>query len=299
MQLTVVMKFRIAAALAAGIVVIGFGAWPLVASHEPMVTVFIDIITPMTAIILVALAVFVGFIGYFLAWPYGKEIAGLAVPAGLAVWAIRSANMTKLMLANQTIQQRQQIFATFTWEPIFWLIVVFAGFGGVKIAQKISPQKELDEDFETKSGTNLKKYINSAIAVVGSVLIGQILIGILAQDFRLPDTVLGSVVAQPATAQIVFAVLLAFGVAAFLVKLLLNAAYIWPIVAAAITTALVSFACKRQDLLQRLMDRHPLVFFSDVIAAILPIQMIAFAAMGAIAGYWLAIRYQYWRIHGI
>ncbi len=299
MKLSVLMKCRIAATAAAGVVIIGLGAWSLVASEELMGVVSIGTITVTAAVTLFFLAVLVGFVGYFLSWPYGREIGGLAVPAGLAVWAIRTGNMKNLMLTNQSIEQKQEIFTTLTWEPAFWLIIVVAGFAGVRIAQKIFPQKQLDEQTKVESDSKSRKYINSAIAVIGSVVIARFFIEILAQDFRLSDVILGSVVAQPAAAQIAFAVVVSFGIAAFLIKTFLNTGYIWSIFAAAVTTALMSISCKRPNVLQRLFEHYPSVFFSNAIAAILPLQMIAFGTLGAIAGYWLAVRYQYWRKHGI
>lgn len=299
MKLSVLMKCRIAATAAAGVIIIGLGAWSLVAPEESMGVVSIGTITVTAAVTLIFLAVLVGFVGYFLAWPYGREIGGLAVPAGLAVWAIRTGNMKNLMLLNQSIEQRQEIFATFTWEPALWLIIVVAGFAGVRIAGRAFPRKQLDEQTKVESDSKSRKYINSAIAVIGSVVIARFFIEILAQDFRLSDVILGSIVAQPATAQIAFAVVVSFGIAAFLIKTFLNTGYIWSIFAAAVTTALMSIRCKRPNVLQRLFEHYPSVFFSNAIAAILPLQMIAFGTLGAIAGYWLAVRYQYWRKHGI
>ena len=116
MKLSMLMKCRIGAVIAAGVVVIGFGAWSLATPKEPMGVVFSGVITKPAAITLFALAVTAGFVGYFLAWPYGREIGVLAVPAGLGVWAIRTENMRNLLLQNQSLEQRQEIFATFTWE---------------------------------------------------------------------------------------------------------------------------------------------------------------------------------------
>ena len=293
------MKCRIGAVIAAGVVVIGFGAWSLATPKEPMGVVFSGVITKPAAITLFALAVTAGFVGYFLAWPYGREIGVLAVPAGLGVWAIRTENMRNLLLQNQSLEQRQEIFATFTWEPAFWLIIVIAGFAGIKIAEMISTQRKSNEHVEVENDFKGKKYINPVIAVVGSVLIARIFMGVLAQNFKLPDNILGSVVAQPATAQIAFAVVVSFGIAAFAVKTFLNANYIWSISAAAITTTLMSITCRKQDILQYLLNYHPAAFFPNVAAAILPLQMVAFGTLGAIAGYWVAIRYQYWRMHEI
>ncbi|UCC23404.1 MAG: hypothetical protein JSW23_04955, partial [Planctomycetota bacterium] len=81
------MKLRIAAAVGCGIVLIGILAWPLAAPPEPFwpVLVFAGVISLTDVIVLALLALAAGFVAYFLSWPYGREIAILAVPSGLTV----------------------------------------------------------------------------------------------------------------------------------------------------------------------------------------------------------------------
>jgi hypothetical protein len=303
-------KLKLAAVLLLGIILIGLLAQVpalqssslLGTSVEPLGVTSVPAFGG--AIILVGLAVLAGFIGYFLAWPYGREIGILAVPSGLAIWAVCCGNMAELMRLNQTLAQRQALFAALKWEPIFWLAIVAAGFGGVLVGQRITAKPEPEESREksnSKEGPPLGRtqntYLNAVIAVFGSVLIAQFCIGIFAQDVRLPDSRLGSVVAQPAAGQIVFAVLVSFGIAAFLVKKFLNASYIWPTVASAFVTGFAVIIYIKQDVLQYLLERYPPVFFASAVTSILPVQMVAFGALGSIAGYWLAVCVNFRRKH--
>ena len=91
MNLSWLMKLRIAAAVATGVVLIGFLAWPLVAPAEPfaVVSLLAETISIADTIALAGLAFLAGFMAYFLSWPHGREIGILAVPAGLSVWAVR------------------------------------------------------------------------------------------------------------------------------------------------------------------------------------------------------------------
>jgi hypothetical protein len=219
----------------------------------------------------------------------------LAVPAGLAIWAVRGGNMAELMRLAPTLAQRQVLFAALKWEPIFWLAIVAAGFGGVLIGQYIVSR--LSSLVPRSFVLRLSSLVPRILAVVGSVFIAQFCIGIFAQDVRIPDHRLGSVMAQPAVGQIVFAVLVSFGIAAFLVKKFLDASYIWPTVASALLTGFVVITYIRQDTLQYLIEHHPPIFFSRVVTSILPVQMVTFGVLGSIAGYWLAVRYNYWRKH--
>ncbi len=295
MELSWLMRLRIAAAVGTGAVLIGLLAWPLAAPLEPFGAVLAGNLSFGGKITLAALAFLAGFIGYFLSWPYGREIGILAAPSGLAIWAVRCGNMANLMRLNPTVAQRQELFAALKFEPVFWLAIVAAGFGGVLVGQKILRPKPEPDETQEKPNSKSNIYLNTAIALVASVLIAQFCVGIFAKDVQIFDNKLGSVLAQPAVGQIVFAVLVSFGVAAFGVKKFLNVSYIWPAIASAFVTGFAINIYVKQDVLQHLVQRWPAVFFSNAVTSILPVQMVAFGALGSIAGYWLAVRYNYWR----
>jgi hypothetical protein len=293
------MKLRIAAAAATGVILIGILARPLAAPTEPSAALSLHTGTLSlgSAIVLAVLAVLAGLIAYFFTWPHGREIGILAVPSGLAFWAVRSGTMASLM-QHTAAAQRQELFATLKWEPVFWLAIVAAGFAGVMLAQKISGRKVNPAGSERKSNSKLNMYLNAAVALVGSVLIAQFCITIFARDIRIFDDRLGSIVVQPAVSQVVFAVLVSFGLAAFIVKAFLNVSYIWPIIASALVIPFAITIYVKQNVLQHLVEHHPAAFFSNAVISILPLQMVAFGTLGSIAGYWMAVRYHYWRKHG-
>jgi hypothetical protein len=284
MELSLLMKLRIGAAIAIGVVLVGILAWQMAGPSEPAGAIGGD-----GAAILIMLAFVAGFGGYFVSWPYGRQIGVLAAPSGLAVWAVRSGSMAAVMQLNPTVTQRQQVLAELRWEPIFWLAVVAAGFAGVLLGQKVRPGMVL-KNSQGESKLKSAKYLNTVIALICSGFIAQFCIRILAQDIRL-----GSVISQPAVGQIVFAVLVSFGLAGFLAKKFLDASYIWPTIAAAFVTAFAaSFYIKQ---VQYVANSWPAAFFSNAVVSILPVQMVAFGALGSIAGYWMAVRYSYWRKH--
>jgi len=294
------MKLRIAAAVATGVVLIGILAWPIAAPPEPSgaMSPLAPTISFGSTITLAALALLAGFIAYFLSWPYGREIGILAAPSGLAIWAVRRGTMAGLM-QRTAAAQRQELFAALKWEPVFWLAIIAAGFAGVLLAQKVLQPKANPDEQQKKSNSSSNMYLNAAVALVGSVLIAQFCITIFARDVRTFDDQLRRLVAaQPALAQVVFAVLVSFGLAAFVVKAFLNVSYIWPTIASALVTAFAITIYLKQNVLQHLVEHHPAAFFSNAVIAILPVQMVAFGTLGSIIGYWLAVRYHYWRKHG-
>ena len=302
MELPWLIKLKITAAAVVGVVLIGILAWPLIAPADPFGAVLAGSISLVGVMTLAALALLVGFIGYFISWPYGRYIGVLAVPAGLAVWAVRGGSIANLIQQNPALEQRQELFELFKWEPIFWLAIVTIGFFGVLLAYKVRPaeiQHDKIEPTENGSKSNSKPniYLTATIALVVSGAIAMICLRVFAQNVKNFDSQLGVVVTQPATGQIVFAVLVSFGIAAYVVKKFFDADYIWPVITSALITAFVSSVYVKDNVLLQLEQQWSAVIFTESVTSILPIQMVVFGTLGSICGYWLAVRYNYWRYH--
>ena len=283
------MKLRIAAAAAIGVALVYLVGRPLIGSSDAA-----GAIAYSRMPILVALAFLAGLISYFASWPYGWEIGILAVPSGLAVWAFRSGTMATLIQQNPTVAQRQELVALLRFEPVLWLAVVAAGCAGVLLGRKIRPALKAPSK-QVRTKVQPAELLNAIVALAGSAVIAQFCVGIFAQDITMSDSNLGPVVAQPAVAQVAFGVFISFGIAAFAVKKLLNVSYIWPAVASVFVTAFAMHTYAKD--VQYLATAWPAAFFSNTAASVLPVQMVAFGALGAVAGYWMAIRFDYWRKH--
>jgi hypothetical protein len=191
-----------------------------------------------------------------------------------------------------TFSQRQALLGALSWEPLFWLAVMAAGGAGVLVGRKILA-KPSQRQAEKDTGSKLTICLHSAFAVVLSGLVAQFTIRVLAQDVAV-----GPLVTQPTVAQIGFAVVVGFGLAGFLVKAFLNADYVCPAIASALITIFAVAAYAKPSDLEHLTRDWPPIFFSNALLTILPIQMVVFGTLGAIGGYWLAVRCEYWRKHG-
>ena len=144
-----------------------------------------------------------------------------------------------------------------------------------------------------------KTYLNIVITLVGSVLIIRFCLNLLAQDVILSDNIYNSAMSQPAVGQIAFSVLVSFGLVAFLVKKYLNVSYVWPVISGPLVTAYSIMTYTKPNILGHFVESWPAVFFPDVVVSLLPVQIVAFGTIGSIAGYWMAVRYLYWRKHEI
>jgi hypothetical protein len=295
MELTWINKLRIALVAALGIVVIGIVAWPLAAPIDPLLPVRASNISLLGTIALLLLAFGVGFAGYFIAWPHGREIGILGVPFGLTIWAGRSGPMRALTQALTQPDQREALLHSLRFEPIYWLLVVAAGFAGVLAAQRLYPgSRPVPSLAQLRSRLQGSVYLNLAVSLLVSTVLIAFLTGVFARDL---STYYDVAAAQPATGQIVFAVLAAFAVAAFVAKQLLGMSYLWPALASLLVWPFAATVYGGSQTVTRFAETQPATSFPHAVLAILPLQLVALGALGAVTGYWMAVRYEYWRKH--
>jgi len=295
MELTSINKLRIAAVAALGIVVLGLLAWPLGAPADPLSPVRAWSIGASGTLALLALAFALGFVGYFIAWPHGREIGILAVPFGLTIWAGRSGPMRVLTQACREPLEREALASSLRFEPVYWLLVVAAGFAGVLLAQYLRAPARPSTDEPAARGTpNTGLYVTALIALAGTVVIANFLLGVFAQDVATSRNIIPG---QPPVGQIIFAVVAAFAAASFLVKKLTNLSYVWPALASVFVIAFAQVFYDGAQVLRQFAETRPATSFPHSTLAILPIQLVALGTLGSVLGYWLAVRYEWWRKH--
>ncbi len=290
------MKLRIAAAVVIGVVLVGIVCWPWQSPPDPFGSLVFKEIGTSGAVTLLVMAFLAGLISYFASWPYGREIGILAVPSGLCLWSVHAGSTGALMQLNSSLNQRTEILAAMRWESLFWLLVIGCGFAGVLSGQAIISRLKKSPNAEK---TDLKpvNLVYVIISVLLSAVIAIFCLKIFAQDVGVQNDNLEIVYAQPALAQNIFAVLFSFGIAAFVVKLVFNLNYVWSIISCAIVTAYSVGVYMNGRILESFINKFPAIFFPNPIVSILPVQMVTFGVLGSIAGYWMAIRYDYWRKH--
>lgn len=298
LDLTFLMKLRIAAVSLVGIVLLGIVGWLFVKPDDILgiVTIKTSSINISDAIVLAALAFGAGFLAYFVAWPYGRQVGVLAVPVGLAWIAIRSGDFGGYAQMNPDIDTRLAMLASFKFEPFFWLLLAGAGYAGVLAGQSF---KKATPKVNIESEPPKFNFLNFIITVAIAGAIARIAISLFVQDVRVADTNLGNLIGQPAKAQICLGLVAAFGIVGFFVRLLFKTDYIMCSLAGAfLPAAIIGFKIHPEQV-KSLAENYPPVFYTDVIGAILPIQIIAFGCIGCYIGYWGAIRYEYWKKTGI
>ena len=276
-----------------GAIVMGVWLWPLAAPSNPMDIVRLSNLDVKACAVLMPVALLLGFAGYFLAWPYGREIGILAVPAGLGIWGCRSGSIATLMQASSSAAQRQDVFTSLRWGPFYWLALVMIGWLGTLLAYKLRacpPVKHI----ETHPQKPASLAMNMALALPISIVVSQIILNAFAQDSRTANSTL---LCQPVSGQLAFALLFAFGGAAFVVKNFLHVGFFIPMTSCAALFFLGTFFYTTPGTMSDIAQNHPAVCFPSAIVSILPVQAVAFGAIGAVTGYWLAIRYRHWRTH--
>jgi len=293
MELSWSTKLRIVLVMGLGAVVIGYMCWPMAMPQDPAGVVRLSNLTIVDGLFLIMVSVVLGIVGYFLAWPYGSEIGLLAVPSGLAVWALRSSPLSQILLMYPAVAQRQAIFASLRWEPFVWLVFIAAGILGTVIARRLRPCPT-PPIITAVPASQAPTPVNGALALIISVIVSHLLIVTFAQDVKIINS---TVPCEPAKAQLVFGILVAFGFSGFLVRTTLKLDYLWAIPATAVLFLVGTTAYTHTQFMANIAQHLPAVCLPSVLLAALPVQMVSFGTLGTIIGYWLGIRYQYWRIH--
>ncbi len=302
MELSLFTKLKISATLAVGVILIGVAAWPLVSTqteYEP-IALMNPTVSFADVFLITLLAVVAGFLSGLISKPYNVQIGALAGPAGLAALALRSGNMTELLRSHATVKLQVIVYNQLQWAGIFWLLVIFGGILGAIISNIFWPGKA-DETKLTEKQVLLPKtdkksttYLNIAVSMVASLIIAHLVIRLFARDVIMSEN--GSkVYVQPEQLQISFAVFLAFVVAGFLTKLYLKTSYFWPILATAVLSFIEMHFGGQVEVLETQMQYWPIGYYLRPNYAVLPVQFVAFGSLGAVAGYWWAIRYAWWR----
>jgi hypothetical protein len=296
MELSWLMKLRIVAAAVIGVILVGIISWPSQNTPDPFGSLLFEEIGKSGAVTLLIMAFLAGLISYFAAWPYGREIGVLAVPFGLCIWAWRAGSTGGLIQLNSAAAQRSTILAALKWESTFWLLVVICGFAGVLVGHRIALRLKKQKNSE-KVECKPIKFVYMIISVLLSGVIVSICLRLFACGTENIDGRLGNIVSQPALKQVIFAVLLSFGIAAFVVKIFFNANYIWSVISCVFVSAYAISSYIKPDAIEYFVQHYPSVFFPNAIVSILPVQMVTFGVLGSITGYWMAARYIYWHKH--
>jgi hypothetical protein len=191
--------------------------------------------------------------------------------------------------------QRQALALSLALETPFWVLLLAAGFAGALVAQHLRPALgsalrlgDLKRLFAAKA------LAIGAIGIVVAALAVQFFVDLLGRDLVASDNAFS---AQPAIPQIVFAVLGAFAVAGFALKQLFNLGYVYTALASLLVIPFVKVTYYGSAVAEEFATTLPAVLFPHAALAILPVQMAAVGAIGAVIGYWLAVRYDLWRKH--
>jgi len=286
------------ASLAIGVLLLGFLPWGLVKPSADGVFMFLSGGINASGLLICGILAFVaGFIASAVSVPYGSQIGIIAAPAGLAVWSMRSAMLSKVFQAAPAAGERVKVYSSLKFEGFLWLAVIFCGFLGAVLADKVFRKRTVKLPDKMKPVLKLPEFLIIAIAVIGTVFVANFLVNIFAAGVSYSDPRLSHVTAQPLSLQLAFAVFIAFGACGFLAKIFLGSRPFWPAVASVVLIYYSATVYGKNSVLTYLNASWPANFFIRPAAAVLPVQMVAFGCLGAVWGYWLAVDYHLWRTH--
>lgn len=286
------LRVRILVALGAGALLIAGIGYPLVRPADPLgaISMFTKEISTIDVVILAGLGFLAGVVATLACYPLGSALGPFAAPAGIAVLALSCGSMRALLLYNQDFAARSELYAFLRWELLFWVAVCAAGYVGSIITGRLLKTKTVIEEDTAKNDKTM--LINGLIGMVITGVVVYFTLGIFAQDIRQIDEKLGSVSGLPGNGQIAFGVFVSVGLAAFLLKYIFNISYLWSILGSLLLYFVMYTRIPGSAQLEHLSATWPIYFLSHAIYGIIPLQFTSFAFLGALTGFWIAIRLQ-------
>jgi hypothetical protein len=132
------------------------------------------------------------------------------------------------------------------------------------------------------------------LGFISALVLAHILIGAFVRGTVLPH---GRATSQPLIGQIAFGVFLALGVTSFIVKHFFQLRYEWTMTTMALVFLINALWFGRIDTITKAAQTYPASIVTHDVLGVLPLQLVAFGSLGAVTGYWAALRYLYWRKH--
>lgn len=281
------MRIRILAALGTGALIVGATGYAFLRPEDPLgaISLFTGEISILDGITLILLAMAAGAGATLVCYPLGSVLGPFAAPAGLGVLALFTGGIKQLLLTNASFEQRNALYNTLRMESLLWLAACTAGYVAVLATAKLIGTKTVVLHPEAIVQKKNEQWINALIGAVVSAAVVYLMIGVLVRDIR-QDSVIGT----PGNGQIAFGVFVSAGLAAFLVKRFLQVHFI-PVIVGALALYIGLFTRYiGSDTLRHLVQTWPIDFFPHAIYAITPLQFVSFGILGAMTGYWIAIR---------
>jgi hypothetical protein len=317
MNTPLLIKIRVAVVLAIGIVIFSTVGWSfarpwdpvgdltVLSHHQPLQMAFMVL---LVALISTAVAVAVS-------GRWAREIAPLAVPAGLSAFSVLTGGIFALLLKHNQLSGRSSMFYHFAGESVFWFVLVIAGFIlaylsfaffrlGPAVKNSPAPLPEVKPAFIKRfiANFNSREMGTAVSALIGTCIIAAILLTLLVQSQSVKVTLLDQRVVLaacvPDPGQNIFAVFTAFLLATMLFQHLLNAP-LWPFIPAPLIVAVFAYASAAHHAVQGPLAQVAPTFIlpSIRIATVLPVQYIGLGTLAVIAGYWFSMRARRIRLH--
>ncbi|MCD4830291.1 MAG: hypothetical protein K8R02_00615 [Anaerohalosphaeraceae bacterium] len=297
LELSWIMRLRIASALAIGICLVGILGERFIAPLNPMdpTGLVSGNITIISIGYCCGLAFLAGLAAAAIATPFGRQIGPIAAPAGMCFWAIKTGSLASVFQGSASSAARVEAYSSMQLEGFVWLSIAAAGYlGSLAMSKVISHTRPVTQD-KFKPAFKLPFFLVVVIAVCGTVFVADRIICLLARDVSYFDAQMGNVYGNPGNKQIALAIIAGFAVAAFLAKIAFGSDFLWSALAVIPLTYYTTMKYGNPEIAEYMSSTWPAMFFVRPAAAVLPVQIAAFGPLGAILGYWLAARFHTWR----
>ena len=156
MEIPLIVKIKLTAVIAAGALTFWFLGWPNIQPDNPSnpISVVLRSDTVTFIGIVAGLSALCTIIAYLLSGHHAKNIAPLAVPAGLTVWAVLTQGFDRLLLLNNTVDERVGLFRSLLFDAIFWFIPIILSY---IIIQAVACRRKIEIIPEKSDGGDVSR----------------------------------------------------------------------------------------------------------------------------------------------
>lgn len=313
MHTPIPIKVRVGIVLALSLAIFALIGWPAVQPTHPFqpMTVLFHHAPALLLLKLLGLVAVTAVVALLVGGVHRRQIAPIAVPAGLCVWAIASPGLHRLLVENHDLPARTGMYYRFAAETCIWLVAVLLAMAIIRFlaARPATPEmiSPAQPSGHTKTGPLGIAALNnqSVRLILAFVLCSAAAVLLLALLARSGTAWQGQyrpvrAATPPRVGQAVFAVAAAVGLAVFGTHQLFTVRPLCFVLVAPFLAILIYVnAAGNADLLLQNEVAPAFVLAGSTCAAISPLQYIAVGTFAALSGYWLSVRAHRLRHHVI
>lgn len=253
---------------------------------------------------LVMASVGLGFISIILAvlicGRHALHVAPVAVPAGLAAWALRSTGMGELLIRESALGEKLSLFPSFILESVVWSLLIIVSYGAAHYAGRwfFHLNSKADEEGDTPNAVMVNqspsrlanRWQHSILSLAVSCVIAGVLLCLFTRSGSTEHAGV-AVGAEPLKGQILFSVFISFFLGTLACHQWLQGRVYDFLPSPLVVSTVFYFWAYRSDSFATVLADSAALFPSRLLSAVIcPLPFISIGSLGLLWGYWYSVQ---------